>query len=271
MPGVSQRVNDYSCNYPTLVHDNLVLTATNNPERTAQGSDCMSKHSSSSGAAGAAVLLLSGCVTVQAIEPVITPPEQFRFDTLTQVEFVSPALIGWRCAERGAQFMGLPAINSGACANADLITMIDPCQTLTAGPYAENLCRDRKRESAQELFRASVEQRSSDTPRGASWQGQGLAVEFVARDALELACSDADLVGSGERLSCWVGEVLVAANPCERWSAGWYERTLCHELAHANGWASGHDGGVPRVAIRLASGSPQALANKWATAAAQAR
>jgi hypothetical protein len=79
---------------------------------------------------------------VQAIEPVISPPGVYQRDNTVQVEFVHPALVGVRCAERGVRFMGMPGLNSGACADEHLITMPNPCYTITAGWYADTLCHE---------------------------------------------------------------------------------------------------------------------------------
>jgi hypothetical protein len=93
--------------------------------------------------------LLSGCVSIQAIEPVIKPPAAFREDITVAVEFLPPALVGLRCARRGATFLGLPGINSNACADAELISITDPCLTVTAGAYALAMCEGRRLAQSQ--------------------------------------------------------------------------------------------------------------------------
>ena len=88
----------------------------------------------------ASMLFLPGCVSIQAIEPVIQPPGVYQRNATVTVEFVHPAMVGVRCAERGAKFLGMPGFNSGACADEHLITMPNPCLTLTAGWYGDTLC-----------------------------------------------------------------------------------------------------------------------------------
>ncbi len=90
----------------------------------------------------AAIVALPGCISVQALEPVISPPGVYQRDNRVMVEFVHPTMVGIRCAERGVRFMGMPGINSGACADAELITMANPCLTPTAGWYADTLCHE---------------------------------------------------------------------------------------------------------------------------------
>jgi hypothetical protein len=92
--------------------------------------------------AGALALAAGGCITFQPLEPKLLPPPQYQIDVTARVEFVAPLQIGFRCAERGAKFLGLPGINSGACADTYLMTMPDPCLTLTAGAYALGLCEE---------------------------------------------------------------------------------------------------------------------------------
>lgn len=90
----------------------------------------------------ASALWVGGCVSVQALEPVIIPPAQYRMDNAVPVEFVSPGLVGIRCAQRGVKFLGMPGLNSGACGDGKLITMPNPCLTVTAGWYAATLCHE---------------------------------------------------------------------------------------------------------------------------------
>jgi hypothetical protein len=90
----------------------------------------------------AALVALPACVSFQALEPVISPPGVYQRDNRVMVEFVHPAMVGIRCAERGVRFMGMPGVNSGACADAELITMANPCFTVTGGWYAETLCHE---------------------------------------------------------------------------------------------------------------------------------
>ena len=61
-------------------------------------------------------------------------------------------------------------------------------------------------------------------------------------------------VSCGDRLR------ITITNPCDVENTGWYARTLCHEMAHVNGWPSDHPTHGPLAKIKLASQSPQALA-----------
>ena len=51
--------------------------------------------------------------------------------------------------------------------------------------------------------------------------------------------------------ACHTGERMVMPNPCLAPPEETYARMLCHELGHANGWASTHDEGSPVRAVRL--------------------
>ena len=214
--------------------------------------------------------LLTGCISVQAIEPVIEPPQQFRFDTATSIEFVHPSLVGLRCAERGATFFGLPALNSGACADMQLITMIDPCQTFTAGAFARILCIDylevneaagnglRKVNNTPNVIRivASTSSRDDDKRRAGVRR-----IDFRQPAHLGDACreQEAPLQTDDGIPFCSTDDRVLIANPCALYARGWYERALCHELAHVNGWAPDHSGGHPRVKLARANTSPEAL------------
>lgn len=86
--------------------------------------------------------LLAGCMTVAPLEPVKNAPLEYRGDNTVAVEFVSPMLVGARCAQRGAHIFGVPQINSMGCGDDRMITMPNPCQTLTSGWYARLLCHE---------------------------------------------------------------------------------------------------------------------------------
>lgn len=88
------------------------------------------------------VMSLAGCMTIQPIDPIKNPPLQYRNDTIVPVEFVNPMEVGFRCAERGAKFLNMPGVNSKACASPDLVTVPNPCMTITGGWYAELLCHE---------------------------------------------------------------------------------------------------------------------------------
>ncbi len=142
-------------------------------------------------------LPLAGCMSVQALEPVEAPPLAFRGNATVDVEFVAPPMIGARCAQRGARFLGLPAFNAGACADETLVTLPNPCLTFTGGDYASSLCTL--------LSAANKDGRSS---------------------TVSIAFTDLDHGSEG---------IAAAPNPCTR--EGWYARLACHELGHVNGWA----------------------------------
>ncbi|RIJ20475.1 hypothetical protein D1224_15260 [Henriciella barbarensis] len=86
--------------------------------------------------------LLAGCMTVAPLEPVKNAPLEYRGDNTVAVEFVSPMLVGARCAQRGAHVFGVPQINSMGCGDGRMITMPNPCQTITSGWYARLLCHE---------------------------------------------------------------------------------------------------------------------------------
>jgi hypothetical protein len=250
-----------------------------------------------------ALLSLSGCFTLQVIEPVIPPPAQYTGDVTVPVEFAIPGTIGLRCAERGATFLGLPGITSGACADTSLITMLDPCLTLTAGPYAQGLCEGlrRHRDEAElskdapepapplappaGLIRASFTtepaprtarpgaaetRRRPQTTAAAVSSWDNVVVEFVEADALSLRCAERGAkmtAGSEAPLSCADRLMVSVVNPCSSDQQSWYTRTLCHELAHVNGWPADHP--AHHRIHKDASQSPQALAYQaWLDAAA---
>jgi hypothetical protein len=207
---------------------------------------------------------LSACASLQAVEPVIAPPQEFRGDLVVPVEFVAPALVGLRCAERGATFLGLPGFNSGACSDTVRVTMPDPCLTFASGPYATDLCDLLKGPTASPT--AAAPDASTDytpvafVPRAAA----PVAIEFVSPDRVKLRCRQR-LHGvslAHADAGCQTRALITLANPCEIEASGWYARTLCHELAHANGWSATHRGGTPvtRKPVLVAAASPQAHA-----------
>jgi hypothetical protein len=228
---------------------------------------------------GMSVLALDGCISVQALEPVTEPPVQFRSDATTKVEFLHPTQVGLRCAQRGATFLGLPAITAGACADDQLITMIDPCQTFTAGPYARLLCDDARavtiRKDAPQRVNAGLipiafaagavsPQNKAHRAGGPGIRPMPRTIAFLAPDRLTAACGARDLpvVTTGAISVCADDSGLFISNPCTLPGAGWYERALCHELGHVNGWAADHSS-AGRHALRLppASESPEARAH----------
>lgn len=236
--------------------------------------------------AALAAFALSGCITIQAIEPVIEPPHVFMGDVTVPVEFAAPGTIGFRCAERGATFLGLPGINAGACADRSLVTMIDPCLTVTAGDYAGVMCRglNRQRDEVHAarsdltpatppyLVRASLGAAQPpllrgrlDTHAASPVSSMPVAViEFVAASRLEHACAERGAKmerAEGGLEACADRLMVTMVNPCDPTVSGWYARTLCHELAHVNGWPADHPVGAHvRGPFRLASESPQAIA-----------
>ena len=272
----------------------------------------------------ALLALLPGCITVQAIEPVLSPPPVYQIDVSVPVEFVSPPLVGFRCAERGAKFLGMPGLNSGACADQNLVTMPDPCLTFTSGWYGEVLCREitparaARRAGEQAIIEAGLSQSPGDladptaasvdaapslapqdeTPARAGLYRTSLSlagtapsrsearapmpvpsprpdlgttrlqVEFIAPQRVAYRCAERGAkFNPGSDFGACRDETLVTMpNPCLTITAGWYARTLCHELAHANGWAANHAGGTLRTQkpILMARDSPQAIAHREA-------
>lgn len=230
----------------------------------------------------AAAVSLPGCITIQAIEPVIDPPSQFKSDVTVPVEFAMPGTIGFRCAERGATFLGLPGINSGACADTELVTMLDPCMTVTAGAYAQSLCEGLKRyrEESQTTVEAAQEARPAGGIVKASFSGSmvsapavkpqkhdlsewdNVVVEFVASEDVEMRCAErgAKVIAYGGVMSCADRLMVTVANPCTADAQSWYTRTFCHEMAHANGWPADHPAHYQHLALKPASESPQAIA-----------
>lgn len=212
----------------------------------------------------------SGCVSIQAIEPVMTPPPQYQTDVTVNVEFLNGLQIGLRCAERGAKFLGLPGINSGSCADEFLITMLDPCATVTAGAYAHSLCEARLVAQKEEVLSSS----SDETPQRPTLAALPLyikqdtpiasviGIEFLDQPRIADVCHDRGLRLQGEGYAGFcVGEgKLTVANPCSEIATGWYERLFCHELAHANGWPANHATSAQRAMLPLARESPEARA-----------
>jgi hypothetical protein len=218
-------------------------------------------------------LVGAGCMTIQAIEPILAPPHQFRADTTTNVEFVSPMAVGFRCAERGAKFLGLPAVNAVACADTKLITMIDPCMTLTAGKYAQDLCASlgapalaAPRPSSSDPMRATqVAYVAGPKPhlplKPSARATEARLVTFASAENVYVRCASSVGDRPDSLNACSTDGIIVISNPCGANHAGWYERTLCHELAHANGWSANHVDGAPLPPIHLASESPEASAH----------
>jgi hypothetical protein len=210
-----------------------------------------------------------GCVGIQAIEPVIAPPLVYHSDVTVGVEFLLAGQVGLRCAERGVKFLGLPGINSAACADSNLVTMLDPCMTLTAGAYAESMCAARSRRSspgvtpqvARQAILEFVSLKSEPPHAGERPSNGALKFNFVSPDLVAQHCRQHNLQLAGELSSpyCVGADVITLGNPCRSSLPGWFERTLCHELAHVNGWPADHSSGSLHHALPRASQSPEAL------------
>jgi hypothetical protein len=216
------------------------------------------------------VLAAQGCVSIQAIEPVIAPPSQFQTDTAVAVEFLPAIQVGLRCAERGAKFLGLPGLNSGACADLFLITMLDPCATLTAGAYAQSLCAARnaafvappRQISEAIVYQISDASFAPPATPPSKHPGKAIRVDFVDPEMLAGICHRQGLRPAGEPHAAYCsgyGKITVA-NPCSAPNRSWYTRALCHELAHANGWPPDHPGHAHSAALPFARESPEAKA-----------
>ncbi|HAY07730.1 MAG TPA: hypothetical protein PKV67_17815 [Hyphomonas sp.] len=197
---------------------------------------------------------LQGCVSVAPLEPIKNPPTNFRSDNAVEVEFLSPAMVGLRCGERGTSFYGMPVFHAMACGNGKLITMPNACETFTGGAYADIVCETREQaRDLQSTFRgmlisASLSATGSTkvrTEEKALKDGASITVEFIHPASVAQRCLviGADLVKVEELYSCAAPDRIVLPNPCMSLEGGWYARTLCHEMAHANGWAMDHPGG----------------------------
>lgn len=208
------------------------------------------------------VAVLSGCVSIAPIEPIKNPPLNFRADTSVAVEFLAPTSVGFRCAERGTELFGIPTFHSMACGNGKLITMPDPCKTITAGSYAALMCEGSRvsERPYQDKFQPAngplvhvgfsgdaLELNERRAPRVEAPKASTFLIDFVHPASVAANCVRRGLrlsqPESGTGAFCSDGKVMTAPNPCLASDASWYSRTLCHEMAHANGWASDHPGG----------------------------
>lgn len=91
----------------------------------------------------------------------------------------------------------------------------------------------------------------------ALWQ-----LEFVTPAKLASRCNARKLpVNSPDTRAahCAADDVITISNPCKTEAPGWYERTLCHEIGHANGWPADHSSPISET-LPLARYSPAALA-----------
>jgi hypothetical protein len=155
---------------------------------------------------------------------------------------------------------GMPAFHAMACGNGKLITMPDPCLTITSGPYASGLCEARRAElkiapSLEEVealkpVPASFTDRDELTPSfenisAPTKMRRSMRVAFVHPSSVPVLCDGQNLPVNGDGVGqfCSNGQNLIISNPCMELQSGWYARTLCHEKAHANGWAQNHPGG----------------------------
>lgn len=207
-----------------------------------------------------AFLSTSACLSIAAIEPVSSPPVHYQADVVVKVEFIHPSKVGQRCAERGVSAFGVPVSHAMACANRHLITVPNPCDTVTAGWYAAALCSEiahsRGWEAAIDQDRASLLQSSSSgglAPGAPSPQqteftdDTTLRIEFVDASVVGLRCGVRGGTVSGEptlnALSCASSTLATVPNPCSVPDGGWYAGLLCHEIGHVNGWPQSHAGG----------------------------
>lgn len=205
----------------------------------------------------ACVFALAGCVSIAPLEPVKNPPTMFRSDNVVEVEFLHPATVGLRCGERGTQAFGMPVFHAMACGNGKLITMPDPCDTITGGDYAQLLCDVRSQPETQAapvpewqalLQPASYPATARPAPTPLKPRARNsVQVEFVHPSAVRQRCNTRGLgLVSSEAedfVSCGDSQLITVPNPCMLLHAGWYPRTMCHEMAHANGWSMDHPGG----------------------------
>lgn len=205
-------------------------------------------------------LAMTGCMSVAAIEPVKTPPGNYQADLSVQVEFLHPASVGARCAERGVSLLGMSMPGALACANQNLMTVPNPCDTVTGGWYAEALCAEightrgwdaEKNRAEPQLLAASWSPDQAfgfqARPAGAYRGATAMYVEFVSSQDIGLRCAERGAVAFGKptlnALSCSSSAMMTLPNPCSVIDGGWYADLLCHEMAHANGWPANHPGG----------------------------
>lgn len=205
-------------------------------------------------------LAVSGCMSIAAIEPVKNPPVNYQADVAVQVEFLHPARVGTRCAERGVSIFGLPAPGAMACANQKLMTIPNPCDTVTGGWYAEAVCAEIAHTRGWEpaapkgkSFLMNADWLPDQTfglraqPEGAYRDATAMRVEFVDSQEIGLRCAERGAVAFGKptlnALSCSNAAMMTLPNPCSVVDGGWYADLLCHEMGHANGWPESHPGG----------------------------
>ena len=197
--------------------------------------------------------VLAGCVSIAPIEPVKNPPLKYRANSVVLVEFVHPMKVGLRCAERGASAHGIPI--AMACADRGLMTMPNPCVTITGGSYANIICEQKRRpEDMPNIFSqislASVDPRLR--PRAlnaAQLESHKFILEFARPEDMAARCETRGLtlrVNDKGLQSCGNKSLMTIANPCLKMGSGWYARQMCHELGHVNGWSANHRGGSYR-------------------------
>lgn len=180
--------------------------------------------------------LLQACASLRSLEPVLSPPTQFQADRQVTVEFMPAARIGMRCAGRGVHFLGLPSLNSGACADQTLVSMPEPCEASASDAYAHALCAYLQTATARAPSAPHARMRlapiTADRPAS-------MTLRFLHPARAAAQCGQT----AGYAIICARGEAVTLANPCHLVQAGWYAKTFCHELGHANGWHGDHRGG----------------------------
>lgn len=77
-----------------------------------------------------------GCATMADIDPIATPPEQYRKNGTFVVETVSPETTALRCFERGA------LVPANACGSPDLVTIPNPCRKANPNATDRRLCHE---------------------------------------------------------------------------------------------------------------------------------
>ena len=221
--------------------------------------------------AAVSLMALHGCVSIAAIEPIKNPPVNYQADISVQVEFLHPAEVGVRCAERGAAFFGVPTISSMACSNTKLVTAPNPCATLTGGWYAELLCAQIAHSNGWDPGRTQDEavlQTASlnledayglGSAPGADYRkSKALRVEFLSPSKVGMRCASRGATAYGRPtlngMGCSNTVMMTVMNPCDLKDAGWYADLLCHEMGHSNGWPANHPGGSFTQDLRKAPG-----------------
>ena len=205
-------------------------------------------------------LALSACVSLASVEPIKAPPSGYHKDVVVHTEFLQPARVGRRCAERGASIFGIAVPGAMACANPTLMTVPNACDMVTGGWYAEAICAavahshgwvPERREPEGLLLQAAWAPDGAAgeglRPQGAFRAGTAIRVEFTDPARVGLRCAHRGALDAGRptlsSVACSNASGITVVNPCSVVDGGWYADLLCHEMGHVNGWPANHPGG----------------------------